>query len=76
MMPERSPLCNPTPGTTSSDFTFASSQEESKWFDGYTELYKKYNAPWSNLEYHVFNAKIMHTDLNNDRKWTICLGKG
>lgn len=76
IMPERSSMCTPTPGTTSSDFTFASSQEESEWFDGYPDSYAQYNAPWSQLEQYVFNAKMMHTDANANRTWTLRLGKG
>jgi len=76
MMPESSSTCTPTAGSTSSDFTFASSQEECNWFDGYEESFEKYNAPWSQLEEHVFNGKMMHTDVSSNRTWTLRLGKG
>jgi len=76
IMPGKSLLCSPAPGSTSSDFTFTSSQEESEWFDGYEESFEKYNAPWSQLEKYVFNAKMMHTDVNSNRTWTVRLGKG
>jgi len=76
IMPEKSTFCTPTLGSTSSDFTFTSSQEESKWFEGYEESFEKYNAPWSQLEKYVFNAKMMHTDVNSNRTWTIRTGTG
>ena len=65
MMPPSSGQCkSPPSGQTSSDFTFASSQAESNWY-----------APYVDLEQHVFLAKMTHTDANENRTWTIRLGK-
>ncbi len=76
-MPESSSKCNPRGSdSTSSSFTFTSSQEESKWFQGYPES-SFYGAPWSNHEQHVFNAQMSHTDPNSsDRSWKMRIGTG
>ena len=65
MMPLSSSQCqSPPSGQTSSTFAFASSQVESKWYE-----------PYVDLEQHVFLAKMTHTDANENRTWTIRLGK-
>jgi hypothetical protein len=64
VMPLSSSQCQSPSGQTSSDFTFASSQVESNW-----------DAPYVDLEQHVFLAKMTHTDASENRTWTIRLGK-
>jgi hypothetical protein len=64
MMPRSSDKCNSPSGQTTSDFTFASSQAESNW-----------DLPYVDLEQHVFLAKMNHHDANENRTWTIRLGK-
>jgi hypothetical protein len=64
MMPLSSSQCQSPSGQTKSDFTFASSQAESNWYE-----------PYVDLEQHVFLTKMTHTDVNLNRTWTIRLGK-
>ena len=75
MMPESSPLCVHTSGSTTSSFAFASSQEESNWWPGYPES-TEYGSPWSNHEEYVFAAKMMHVDESANRTWTMRVGTG
>lgn len=76
MMPPSSDTCSHTPGSTSSTFTFESSQEESQWFEGYPGQSERFGAPWSNLEQYVFPTKMTHTDTKSDRNWKMRRGTG
>lgn len=65
-----SSLCSAPQGTTVSNFTYSSSQNESQWYNNSPE------GPFSPLEQYVFQTKMSHFDSNPNRTWTIRLGTG
>ena len=61
-MPETSAKCTRT--AVQSTYTFESSQETSQW-----------QPEFAQFEQDVFLAKMQHTDVNENRTWTIRLGR-